>query len=247
MRKYKYIIIHHSVTPESYTVDQIRNIHLSIGYADVGYHYLITKNGLKVGRDINRRGAHAIPDFPPYNTQDMNSVSIGICIIGTFTNYPPSTKIINETAYAIKRIAKKYGIPIDKDHILGHSQVSRTACPGQYTMSCIYEKLGLKPYQHRSQDAVRNIQPEEIKEEKSMIKDFIKLLFLLMALIIGNEEPGNGAEKKQKVIEAVYKCMSDFGIKFPGWLQKFIDSIMGFLVDLLVKYLNKNGFLDLNK
>lgn len=75
-RKITEIIVHCSATPEGkdYTVDDIRRWHKQRGYSDVGYHYIVYRNGQLVqGRDINVIGAHAA---------GHNAHSIGICYIG---------------------------------------------------------------------------------------------------------------------------------------------------------------------
>ena len=75
-RKITEIIIHCSATPDGrdYTVDDIRRWHRQRGYSDVGYHYIVYRNGiLAQGRDVNTIGAHA---------SGHNAHSIGICYIG---------------------------------------------------------------------------------------------------------------------------------------------------------------------
>ena len=75
-RKIPEIIIHCSATPDGkdYTVDDIRRWHKQRGYSDVGYHYIVYRNGiLAQGRDVNIIGAHA---------SGHNAHSIGICYIG---------------------------------------------------------------------------------------------------------------------------------------------------------------------
>lgn len=75
-RKITEIIVHCSATPDGkdYTVDDIRRWHKQRGYSDVGYHYIVYRNGiLAQGRDVNTIGAHA---------SGHNAHSIGICYIG---------------------------------------------------------------------------------------------------------------------------------------------------------------------
>ena len=75
-RKITEIILHCSATPDGkdYTVDDIRRWHKQRGYSDVGYHYIVYRNGiLAQGRDVNIIGAHA---------SGHNAHSIGICYIG---------------------------------------------------------------------------------------------------------------------------------------------------------------------
>ena len=70
------IIIHCSATPEGrdYTVDDIRRWHKDRGWSDIGYHYVIYRNGhIEPGRDVDIIGAHCV---------GHNTHSIGICYVG---------------------------------------------------------------------------------------------------------------------------------------------------------------------
>lgn len=72
------ILIHCSATPEGkdYTVDDIRRWHKQQGWSDIGYHYVVYRNGDIVnGRDVDIQGAHCAD-----NGGNINS--IGICYIG---------------------------------------------------------------------------------------------------------------------------------------------------------------------
>ena len=76
MRKINKIIVHCSASdrPEHDNPHVIREWHLSRGWSDSGYHYIITKNGsLSVSRPISIKGAHCY---------GQNSHSIGICCTG---------------------------------------------------------------------------------------------------------------------------------------------------------------------
>lgn len=77
-RTIKEIIVHCSATPEGkdYTVDDIRKWHKLQGWSDIGYHYVIYRDGTIVnGRDVDIIGAHC-------NKGGHNMYSIGICYIG---------------------------------------------------------------------------------------------------------------------------------------------------------------------
>lgn len=70
------IIIHCSATPEGkdYTVQDIRRWHKQQGWSDIGYHYVIYRNGhIEAGRDVNVAGAHC---------EGHNAKTIGVCYIG---------------------------------------------------------------------------------------------------------------------------------------------------------------------
>jgi N-acetylmuramoyl-L-alanine amidase len=72
------IIIHCAATPEGkdFTVDDIRRWHKQQGWSDIGYHYVVYRNGDVVnGRNVDIQGAHCAD-----NGGNINS--IGICYIG---------------------------------------------------------------------------------------------------------------------------------------------------------------------
>lgn len=75
-RKISRLIIHCSASKEGndVTVAQIDKMHRQRGFACIGYHYVIYRDGsIHEGRDISKVGAH---------TAGYNTGSIGICYIG---------------------------------------------------------------------------------------------------------------------------------------------------------------------
>lgn len=76
LKRVNYIVIHCSASPpdNDIGVEEIRKWHLARGFSDVGYHIVITRNGIvQFGRPIDQWGAHAA---------GFNSESIGICLVG---------------------------------------------------------------------------------------------------------------------------------------------------------------------
>ena len=72
----KYIVIHCADTPASMDVgvEEIRQWHLKRGWFDVGYHWVIRRDGtIETGRPSDRPGAHA---------RGFNHISLGICLVG---------------------------------------------------------------------------------------------------------------------------------------------------------------------
>lgn len=148
--KWKYLVIHHTATNKHKTFKEIRQEHLNLGWRDVGYHYLVGYvNGKALfvaGRPTTMRGAHTDPDklntsgdlvHPEIN----NGTALGIAIIGSYEREDPPNDLINELAYGIMLVAKKYGIPLDKEHVRPHYDVSATLCPGKRTMELVWKKI----------------------------------------------------------------------------------------------------------
>lgn len=76
MRRIDYIVVHASATKPSMDVgvDEIREWHLKRDFNDIGYHFVIRRNGaIEIGRPLDKPGAHV---------KNYNSNSIGICLVG---------------------------------------------------------------------------------------------------------------------------------------------------------------------
>lgn len=72
------IIVHCTATPEGRveTVESIRNMHKSQGWADIGYHYVVYLDGsIHNGRNVDIIGAHCYG----YNANSIGVVYVGGC------------------------------------------------------------------------------------------------------------------------------------------------------------------------
>lgn len=129
-RRIDKIILHCSATPEGedFTVQQIRQMHLSRGFSDIGYHWYIGRDGkIYKGRDESKIGAH---------TTGQNAHSIGVCYCG---GCPPrsvkdwerkgkDTRTPAQRASLIKLCKElKSRYPLASLH--GHNEFANTACP----------------------------------------------------------------------------------------------------------------------
>lgn len=119
-RKITEIIIHCSATPDGkdYTVDDIRRWHKQRGYSDVGYHYIVYRNGQLVqGRDINVIGAHAA---------GHNAHSVGICYIGGMSadnSRPEDTRTLRQKARLLSLLVDLRKL-YPNARIVGHRDLS---------------------------------------------------------------------------------------------------------------------------
>lgn len=76
MRKINKIIVHCSATKPSqdFSVTDIRSWHKAQGWSDVGYHFIVKRDGtIEKGRPVEIAGAHV---------KGHNADSIGVCYIG---------------------------------------------------------------------------------------------------------------------------------------------------------------------
>ncbi|CAK1795587.1 N-acetylmuramoyl-L-alanine amidase [Vibrio crassostreae] len=73
---YSFITVHCSATPPQQDVDvtEIRRWHKKRGWRDVGYHFVIRRNGdVELGRPLSQTGAHV---------KGHNKGNIGVCMVG---------------------------------------------------------------------------------------------------------------------------------------------------------------------
>ena len=81
-RRIDYIVVHCTATPEGQakTVEQIRAEHKRQGWSDIGYHYVVTLDGMvHLGRDVDISGSHV---------SGYNSHSIGVVYVGGLERRP---------------------------------------------------------------------------------------------------------------------------------------------------------------
>lgn len=121
------IILHCSATPEGkdYSVDTIRKWHLERGFSDIGYHYVIYRDGsINIGRDVNISGAHCT---------NHNSKSIGICYIGGLDSSGKKAKDTRTNAQKkslVKLVKQLMGIyNLGASNIHCHNEYANKACP----------------------------------------------------------------------------------------------------------------------
>jgi hypothetical protein len=134
------IVLHHTaVLPTTGAVpasmEQVDQYHRQRGFDivcegkeyHVGYHFLVMRDGsVKKGRPERCRGAHA----PGYNSY------LGISIVGDFTRgkehseeTSPTPKQMDAIVKLCRALQRKYNIPLQ--HIVRHSDVAPTQCPGE--------------------------------------------------------------------------------------------------------------------
>lgn len=119
------IIIHCSATAEGkdYTTSQIKQWHLARGFSDIGYHWVIYRDGsIHQGRDESKVGAHCT---------GHNSYSIGVCYIGgcsTDGKTPKDTRTEKQKASLIK-LLKELKMKYPKAKIYPHYKFANKACP----------------------------------------------------------------------------------------------------------------------
>jgi N-acetylmuramoyl-L-alanine amidase len=101
------IIVHCSDSPNDRDigVKEIREWHRSRGFRDIGYHFVIRRNGeVEPGRLIKTVGAHCV---------GFNSDSIGVCLVGKDSFTPAQ---FNALRALVATLRKDYPIQEIKGH-----------------------------------------------------------------------------------------------------------------------------------
>lgn len=124
-RNIKELIVHCSATPEGkdYSVDTIRQWHLQRGFSDIGYHYVIYRDGsIHIGRDESIIGAHCT---------SHNTNSIGVCYIGGCASdgKTPKDTRTTEQKQSLVKLLKELKTKYPQASIHGHRDFANKACP----------------------------------------------------------------------------------------------------------------------
>lgn len=135
LKDIKFIVVHHSQRDVD-SPKHIKKRHLQRGWEDIGYHYLIEKNGkISKGRSKKYIGAHV---------KGHNKNSLSICLIGNLDESLPTRKQLEKLIRFLRKLSKKYKISIE--NILGHREfpdVTKT-CPGNLVKMNLIRKA-VKP------------------------------------------------------------------------------------------------------
>lgn len=125
MRHIDEIILHCSATPEGRDVslDDIRRWHVDErGWSDVGYHFVITLDGMvHVGRPMDIAGAHV---------KGRNANTIGICYIGGMDeDMVPKDTLLPKQEDSMRKVIAALRLLFGDLELSGHNEYSSKACP----------------------------------------------------------------------------------------------------------------------
>lgn len=115
-----YIIIHHTEVRGRHDVNEVHQWHLNKGWAGIGYHYYIDKDGqIFEGRPRDTWGAHV---------KSHNGDSIGVCFEGHFDKEKMNEKQLEAAVLLISVLSLAYG----NAAIRGHRNFNPAkSCPGK--------------------------------------------------------------------------------------------------------------------
>lgn len=120
---YSTVAIHHSAIPldTNETIKSVQDLHMDTNHwADVGYHYIIDKNGIVYeGRDIHVRGA---------SVAGYNTGTIGLCVMGNFEIDSPLEIQLTVLQQVVNWLATTYTLT----HLAAHGEFNpESVCPGK--------------------------------------------------------------------------------------------------------------------
>lgn len=154
------IVVHHSAGNKTDSASGIINYHIKPvskggrGWSDAGYHFIIEYNGeIFNARPLSKMGAHVdgakedkekickkSDSFPVAIDKDYRA--IGICLLGNFDHYPPSSAQQESLAKLLKYLKEKYNI----HEVQPHRHYKDKVCPGKYAEK-MFDNMFEKPKQ----------------------------------------------------------------------------------------------------
>ena len=121
MREINRVIIHCSdtYTSQDIGVSEIKEWHEARGFSDIGYHYVIRRDGsVEGGRSLAVPGAH---------TLHYNLDSIGVCLVGGKPMFNFTRKQMESLVELVWMLVIQYNLKISDVH--GHNEYSKKTCP----------------------------------------------------------------------------------------------------------------------
>lgn len=119
------IVVHHTGNPtdDDLSAEEIHESHKAQGWAGIGYHYVIRKDGtIEAGRPVWSVGAHAY---------GRNRDTIGIHVCGNFEIVAPTEAQLNSLAELIGELCRRYDLQASKEVVVAHRDLMATACCGE--------------------------------------------------------------------------------------------------------------------
>ncbi len=112
----RYLVVHCSDTANDMTAQDIHAMHLGFGWNGIGYHAVITRDGmLTAGRPEYWQGAHV---------QGHNHESLGVCLIGR-------DDFTDEQMATLAKLLRDWKSRYPQAEVVGHGDFESTekTCP----------------------------------------------------------------------------------------------------------------------
>lgn len=120
----KHVIVHCAATKPSMDVGvrEIRQWHKERGFLDIGYHFVIRRNGtIEDGRDVNQVGAHTV---------GQNETSVGVCLVGGVDDkLQPQANFTQQQMTTLRKLLSDLKVLFPQAVVKGHRDFAAKACP----------------------------------------------------------------------------------------------------------------------
>jgi hypothetical protein len=135
----KWVTIHHdgldspmtetSMDASAARIEWIRCGHRGRGFSDIGYHYVIDRDGrVWEGRNLRWQGAHV---------SKHNEQNIGILVMGNFDIQRPSQQQLDGMQKWVSTLLKRYRLEDGRVRTHGEWPGAKTACPGKHLQAAV--------------------------------------------------------------------------------------------------------------
>lgn len=100
----------------------IRTGHLNRGWADIGYHFAIDRNGrVFQARPLELQGAHV---------KNNNPGNLGIVVFGNYEKIRPTQASLESVNKMVAYAMERFNVPLSQ--VRTHQELRSTACPGRF-------------------------------------------------------------------------------------------------------------------
>jgi len=123
-----HIVVHHSASPLDTDVEEIRRWHMERGFSDIGYHKIITNDGI-----IHEARPENIV---PASVKGKNKGTVAVCLTGNFDRYMPTE--FQLIALQLQILKWKEVYPTAK--VVGHRDLGSSECPGSFLYAWLKQK-----------------------------------------------------------------------------------------------------------
>jgi hypothetical protein len=110
----------------AYRIERVRVGHRNAkggGYADIGYHFIIDREGrVWEGRSLRYQGAHV---------KNRNEGNIGVMCLGNFEEQNPTERQLAGLTRQVKALMTKYRVPTRRVYTHREWPNAQTLCPGR--------------------------------------------------------------------------------------------------------------------
>ena len=131
MAKIEFLVVHHTATPLTWSVEDLRRLHVDErGWQDIGYHWVVRMN--EDGKAVTEEGRpqdgdeHLEPWEYGAHVRGSNSKSLGIAVVGNFSEYPMAPLIQKELLATLTKLCLHLGLS-PEFAIRGHNEMPNTS------------------------------------------------------------------------------------------------------------------------